>query len=657
MELQVLPNNFVYSQYPRNRTRILVVSEVGDEVVVCGAFVANDVQCESLTLDAQQLLALISSKGINWIHFHLGEKTTLTSQMVNQIKSYISGVRVTAWTGSTPDDKLLEALRSVDVALVGNEITVAAYRAAGCDVELWNLSTDMKASTKELMVRLGCFEVMVHDLSKSRMSYTFKRILCIMRETPAMLTICHSEDGIEFMAASFTECRDLTLKIIQFNPDLLYIHLDAQDDNLPWRDLLLDLRRRMPGMLVVLWHQGNQGIDQRVMNLRFSVDHIMIGSIATVSQYHAESLLGTTMWTPTALPFDDPIIFRNAMFAFMRSMGEKRKAFLTTPQGVMVDLTIFIGTYNRLDQLRKAVDSALVSIGLRSVEIVVNDAGSTDGTQNWLHEKASEDERIVPIFSGKRTSFTQAFNEALQIAKGKYICWLSDDIVSENTALSDMCGIMDNVSPLDMGGFCVRNSWGPEYQVRKDSGYYTPPVGCMYTETLRKLNGINMDYPYYGQDSDLNTRVLRIGGRIIAALDCRLLHNCRNDQLRRSNYANHSNTMCDVKYELAMWRPAEATRLPYLTVLLVPSENCAFERVMKTVDQIRAHYLNSHIFVASETSRNLDIHGPNSFLRRVPAIHRKHLFDLVIHIEPNKSILIQPSTQSNSPFVRKMLQG
>lgn len=797
--LPELSDRLSYSCFDREPTRVLIVSETGDENAMREAFDAAGLPCESMPLagDAPRLPDLLRNKGTNWAHFHLRRGTALTSDVVGGIRNARPGIVITMWVEpGWPlfDDALLRVLRGADLALVGSDVELATWRAAGCfNAELWDpgaadltpsdgdsgyevvaLSDDPSdpqtelaaalaghfgaravfapkdnagrrhalagaqvavfadqwpssslfgllaaglpvlarrslgtmewcrdgidlrlfdtadecaamasqllddqgmsdrlgaegastalehtrvARAKELAVRLGCFEAVMPCFPRDRTSYAFKHVLCAMRAAPPEL-MARSGGDVDFVAASFTECRDLAAKIVRFNPDLLHIHLEAAEDGLPWRDLLLDLRRRMPHMLVSAWHPG-RGTDGRMMDLRFSVDHLLVGDAASVRQYHAASAVGAAEWSPEALPSENPAAFRDAVCSLARGMEGRRDALLKGANGRMVDLTVFIGTCNRYDQLRRAVETAFASAGDRPVEVVVNDAGSTDGTQDWMRRMAATDRRFVPIFSGKRTSFTQAFNEALQVARGRYICWLSDDIVSEGLALSDMCAVMDEISPIDMGGFCVRNSWGHEYTVRKDAGFYFPPVGCMHTETLRKLNGLNMDYPYYSQDTDLAMRILRLGGRVVACVGCRLLHNCLNDELRRSNSANHTNTMADMKYNLAAWRPGESARLPYPSVLLVPAAGCGPGDILRAARAIRAQYSNSHMSVGGEASGWLDTRGPNSFLRKVPTTNCRtpFLFDLVVEVGPGGNRLVRPSDRSDTPFVRKLLQG
>lgn len=795
--LAALPNNFIYSRFARKAATVLFVSELGDEIALREAFTANNIKCEYMPMagDAQWLPSTASAKGATWVHIHVRRGTQLTPAIVDQIRNTVPKIIVTIWMEpGWPmfDAKLLNLLRSADIALVESDIELSTYRAAGCfNAELWDpgasatlsaeggsgsdvavvpegvpgetgaesvvesmrrlglsaavvggdpaqlagakvavfagncpsrrlfglmatgvpvlsrravgimewcedgrdlrlfdtpdecaamarqLCSDPVAAkalgdrgahaassmhspvarARELAVRLGCFEALAPYYPKDRTSYTSRRVMCVMRAAPIELMACGGDEDTDFMAASFTECRDLAAKIVRFRPDLLHVHLEAEDDGLPWSDLLLDLRRRLPGMLVSVWHPGKTAPDRRVMDVRFSVDHILVGTAEAAQKYRGLSMLGVEEWAVSASPSENPAAFRSDMLGFAHGMSERRRRLLEAAGGGNVDLTVFIGTYNRFEQLRQAVESSFASGCLRPMEIIVNDAGSTDGTQDWLRKMADADRRVVPIFSGKRTSFTQAFNEALQIAKGKYICWLSDDILPQNSALSDMCAIMDNVSPLDMGGFCVRNSWSHEFVVRMDSGYHFPTVGCMFTETLRKFNGINMDYPFYSQDTDLDMRVMRLGGRIVACTVCRLLHNCKNDELRRSNAATHTNCMHDVKYTLAAWHPGDYSRFPYPTVLLVPTADCPPEKVIETAKRIKTHYMCSHMFVAGEASGRLDLRGPNSFLCPVSTTNARasSLFDLVVRITPSGPELAHPAERASIPFVRKML--
>ncbi|MBD5522367.1 MAG: glycosyltransferase [Lachnospiraceae bacterium] len=70
--------------------------------------------------------------------------------------------------------------------------------------------------------------------------------------------------------------------------------------------------------------------------------------------------------------------------------------------------------------------------GLRDIEILSIDAGSTDGTLEILEEYAVSDERIRIIHSDKR-SYGYQVNLGIESAKGEYIGIVeTDDIINPN---------------------------------------------------------------------------------------------------------------------------------------------------------------------------------------------------------------------------------
>lgn len=504
---------------------------------------------------------------------------------------------------------------------------------------------------KELSIRNGCFEVTTQLLPPDKTTYKYDRIMCVFQKAPLEL-ISYKNNGIEFLGASFTECRDLLAKIIRFHPDVLHIHLNEKDDSLPWRDLLLNIRRFVPTMQISIWHAGGKKVDRRIKDMRFFVDQIFIGNQKYLETYKDISLIGVDEWNPGVSPSEDPLGFYNSITSLIQKIKNKK----LTKDNRNIDLTVFIGTFNRLDQLKQSIESISRSSGSKIIEIIINDAGSSDGTKDWIQQISNGNNLVVPIFSNKRTSFTQAFNEALQIARGKYICWLSDDIISEGTALNDMCDIMNKLAPIDMGGFSVKNSWCYEYSVRKDSGFYFPTVGCMYTETLKKLGGFNMDYPFYGQDTELDTRILKLGGRIVACTNCKLLHNCINDELRKDNFNKHINTMGNMKYEFVFSNIGKTTTFQYPRILLVPSPNTDPDRIMKIANSIRSQYSNSYIFVGAENSEQLNTRGPNSFIRKIfSSSVILDSFNMIVEIGKDKNVLTKPNGSNSSPFIRKIL--
>ncbi len=75
--------------------------------------------------------------------------------------------------------------------------------------------------------------------------------------------------------------------------------------------------------------------------------------------------------------------------------------------------------------LPEAVESVLGQDGVR-LELIVADGGSTDGTQDWLAQRAQEDPR-VRWHSQRDGGPAHAINWAMQQARGTVLGWLNSD--------------------------------------------------------------------------------------------------------------------------------------------------------------------------------------------------------------------------------------
>ena len=86
-----------------------------------------------------------------------------------------------------------------------------------------------------------------------------------------------------------------------------------------------------------------------------------------------------------------------------------------------MDLTVIIPAYNRIWSLPKAVESCR-DVGELSVQIIVVDDGSTDGTREMLEQTQG-----IEIYRQQHWGKPWAVNLALKHAKGKYIKFLDSD--------------------------------------------------------------------------------------------------------------------------------------------------------------------------------------------------------------------------------------
>ncbi len=91
-------------------------------------------------------------------------------------------------------------------------------------------------------------------------------------------------------------------------------------------------------------------------------------------------------------------------------------------------LSVVIPTYNRRDLVLRAVASVLEQAGAESLEVIVADDGSTDGTVAAIAERFGHDPR-VRVTSTQRGYACAARNAGFARASGDFICFLDSDDV------------------------------------------------------------------------------------------------------------------------------------------------------------------------------------------------------------------------------------
>lgn len=92
----------------------------------------------------------------------------------------------------------------------------------------------------------------------------------------------------------------------------------------------------------------------------------------------------------------------------------------------MPQISVLIAVYNTEKYLRECLDS-LVNQSLKDIQIICIDDASTDSSGEILNEYASKDNRIDVIHFKENKGIAKARNAGLEIAKGKYTCFLDSD--------------------------------------------------------------------------------------------------------------------------------------------------------------------------------------------------------------------------------------
>ncbi|MGR5453720.1 glycosyltransferase [Vibrio alfacsensis] len=88
-------------------------------------------------------------------------------------------------------------------------------------------------------------------------------------------------------------------------------------------------------------------------------------------------------------------------------------------------VSVYLITKNRVELLKKAVDSVL-NQSYKNIELIIVDDGSTDGTRSYLNSLSNES-RVRVIYNEQSKGACYSRNVAISNAKGKFITGLDDD--------------------------------------------------------------------------------------------------------------------------------------------------------------------------------------------------------------------------------------
>jgi glycosyltransferase involved in cell wall biosynthesis len=94
---------------------------------------------------------------------------------------------------------------------------------------------------------------------------------------------------------------------------------------------------------------------------------------------------------------------------------------------VTARVSVGLPTYNRLGSLRRAVESVLQQ-DRASINLVICDNASTDGTESYAREVASQHPQVTYVRNPANVGPTENFNRVrAAAASGDYFMWLGDD--------------------------------------------------------------------------------------------------------------------------------------------------------------------------------------------------------------------------------------
>ncbi|MFC8316344.1 glycosyltransferase [Gordonia sp. NPDC057258] len=107
----------------------------------------------------------------------------------------------------------------------------------------------------------------------------------------------------------------------------------------------------------------------------------------------------------------------------------------TTDSVETVDISVLVPSFDPGAHFEPAIRSALRQLGPHD-EIVIQDAGSTDGTQDLIAALAETDPRVKAVIEADEGQ-SDALNRALARATGQWVLWLNaDDVLVEGALVA-----------------------------------------------------------------------------------------------------------------------------------------------------------------------------------------------------------------------------
>jgi hypothetical protein len=149
------------------------------------------------------------------------------------------------------------------------------------------------------------------------------------------------------------------------------------------------------------------------------------------------------------------------------------------------DLTVVIPSYNTRDLMEQALRTVEEASGDLSVEIIVVDNASQDGSQQMVRERFPD---AVLICNEKNVGFAGANNLAFRRARGRHILLLNSDTIVRADTLHTMVSYLDDHPQVGAAGCKVLN---PDGTLQLDCRRAFPtPSAAIY-----KLTGLSRLFP------------------------------------------------------------------------------------------------------------------------------------------------------------------
>jgi len=176
----------------------------------------------------------------------------------------------------------------------------------------------------------------------------------------------------------------------------------------------------------------------------------------------------------------------------------------------MIDLSITIVSYNTKDLLKQCIKSIYEHTKNISFEIIVVDNASCDGSVEMLK---SEFPTVKVIQNKENLFFTRAHNQALRIAKGRYLMILNSDTIVLDSAFDKLVRFMDENPQC---GACGPKLLNPDMSLQRSSDRLPTFLYALFEvlllNTIWKNNPVKKHRIYAEWDRNTTKEVDSVGG-------------------------------------------------------------------------------------------------------------------------------------------------
>ena len=171
-------------------------------------------------------------------------------------------------------------------------------------------------------------------------------------------------------------------------------------------------------------------------------------------------------------------------------------------------LSVVIPTMNRIDRLKRCVESIREFAPTVEHEIIVIDGNSSDSTRKWLYFQ----DDLVVLKHNYRSGCVKAFNDGFCISRGEYCAQLSDDVELRDDCLDAACRMLDRDELL--GQVVIHHMQGGKVQHPQfvtDEGKFLFAAFGVTRRTLGDTVGWWGDYKHQQGDAELGLKIMNAG--------------------------------------------------------------------------------------------------------------------------------------------------